>query len=234
MNDWLKPPQRDIPLVYGPAPTTLGYYALEEASRENALRTMSGHQRETALWYRALTLHLQAQDGNWTPLPTPKGEQFHHAQTAQIDLLALGLCSSKAALDLILAGYYSIAWAAIRHCAEVTIHCQYLAHFPSTYWLWYARDDEKQKPPKCRQMVDQLKKEHKSNHGSSGQAYADFLESTYKLWHLMSAGSHPTGEGLTELQDMEERGPRYWGSNYRYDLTMVSVPSVWCSDATHW
>jgi hypothetical protein len=222
VSDWLKPPQRDFPLVYGPSTTTLGYYELEETSRANAMETMTQHRRETALWYRALTLHLEVQKGKWTPLAWDGTEEQRHAKTAQIDLLALGLCSSKAALDMILAGYYSVGWAAIRHCMEVALHRQYLAHFPGTYRLWYTRDDLDKDPPRPKQMVEQIRKQHRNDASDRARRYIESLESSYELWRLMSLGSHPTGEGLTQLQDLEEPGSRYWGSNYRYDLTMVS------------
>lgn len=222
-DDWLKPPDSDIPLVYGPASTTLGYYELEEASRGNAHNTLSNHQRESILWYRGLTLHLEAQRGRWDPLPGDGTKKVRIARTAQIDLLALSLCSSKAALDMILAGYYSIGWAAIRHCIEVALHCQYLDDFPETYRLWYARDDEDgEDPPRCGQMVDQIKKKHKNDPSPQVELRAVSLERSYDVWRLMSSGSHPTGEGITQLQDMDEPGPRFYGSNYRYDLTMVS------------
>ncbi len=108
MIDWLTPPGSDIPLVRDPAATTLGYYALDEASRGNAFDTLSNHQRESILWYRALTLHLEAQRGRWDPLPGDGTKKVRRARTVQIDLLALSLCSSKTALDMILVGYYSI------------------------------------------------------------------------------------------------------------------------------
>ncbi len=224
-SDWLETPDSPIPLVRGPASLTLGYYALEEASRGNASETLTHHQRESVLWYQALTLHLDAQRGRWTPRPGDGTKDGEHARTAQIDLLALGLCSSKAALDMILVGYYSIGWAAIRHCVEIAIHCQFLEHFQSKYRLWYAQDDDDKDPPRCREMVDQIKKKYKNDPRPAAKAYVESLEPSYKLWRLMSSGSHPTGEGLTQLQDMEAPGPRFYGSNYRYDLTMVSFDS---------
>ncbi len=113
----------------------------------------------------------------------------------------------------------------VRHCVEIAIHCQYLEHFRSTYRFWYAQDDGNEDPPRCRQMVNQIKKKYKNDPSPAAKAYVESLERSYELWHLMSSGSHPTGEGLTQLQDLETPGPRFYGSNYRYDLTMVSFDS---------
>jgi len=71
-------------------------------------------------------------------------------------------------------------------------------------------------------MVDQIKSRYRNDDSPTARAYGESLESIYKLWRFMSVGSHPTGQGLTQLQDPEEPDLRYWGSNYRYDLTMVS------------
>jgi len=188
MSEWMNPPQREVPFVFGSASTTSGYYALEDAGRANAAETLSHHQREATLWYRALTLHLDAQQGKWPPLPDGGSELQRYARNTQIDLLALSLCSSKAALDMILAGYYSVGWAAIRHCAEVSIHCHYLAHFPATYQLYYAREDESEDPPRCRQMVDQIKSCHRNDDSPTARTYGESLESIYTLWRLMSLG----------------------------------------------
>ncbi len=92
MGEWLTPPQGKIPFVFGPASTTSGYYALEDAARGSALETLSLHQREATLWYRALTLHLEAQKGKWPPLPDIGTELQRFARNAQIDLLALSAC----------------------------------------------------------------------------------------------------------------------------------------------
>ena len=218
MDDWLKSPSSPVPLVFGSPATTRAYYALEEAGRSNAVETLSHHQMESTLWYRALTLHLELQDGKWTPLPS-RDDDDRRARNTQIDLLALGLCSSKAALDMVLAGYYSIAWAAIRHCIETSIHCQYLLHFPASYRLWYSPDDD---PPSCKQMVEQIAKQHKHDEDPVIRQYVEMLQGCRKVWRLMSAGSHPTGHGLVQLQDPDHPEQRFWGSNYRHDLTMVS------------
>ena len=224
MVDWLKPPQRDIALVYGPASTTLGYYELEEASRANALETLSQHPRETELWYRALTLHLEILRGRWTPLSGDGSKKQWIARNAQIDLLALALCSSKTALDAILAGYYSMGWAASRHCVETALRCLYLEDLPDAYRYLYdtGDNDTKQRFPSASQVRNQIKKHYKNDNSPGARTYVAMVEDTYKVFELMNAGSHPSGEGIVQLQDIQESGSRYWGSNYRYDLTMVS------------
>lgn len=221
MKDWLKTPSRIIPFVYGPASVTLGYYELEEASRSNAARAIVEHGHEVNLWYRALTLHMTAQRGRWEPVSIDDAPGRKTARSAQADLLGLGLVSSKAALDMILAGYYSVGWATIRHCLESAIHICYLEDFPETSGNWYSIDGRAgEKPPGCLQMRDKIKKKYKGN--SAADAYVEDIEDSYKVWHLMSKGAHPSGQGLAQLQDVDDPGPRWYGSNYRYDLTILS------------
>ena len=74
-------------------------------------------------------------------------------------LLTLSISSSKAALELLISGHYSIAFASIRHMFEISIQCLYLEAFPEQHPKWYSdpeTPDRLPDTPRVFQMCHEL------------------------------------------------------------------------------
>lgn len=201
------PPQGEPPLLFGPDDITGGYYELEDLERWFTLKALEEHRDAAALWYRGLTLFRSGMMGQWEYSRDEGGRDHIIAWGIQAKALGLGVGSAKASLDLLLAGYYSMAYAGIRHMLESTVQVLYLAAFPLESPLWFgkpghfARESMKANPgnqpprfipPSCKKMVDKLT-EHVPQWG-------DGLKIVYDSWALMSKGSHPTSEGMRQTE----------------------------------
>jgi len=174
------------------------------------------HPDAVALWYRALTLHQRALllKGDFGAEPgTPEGT----AQRLQMQLLCLSISSSKAALDMLLAGYYSIAFGAIRHMLESAIQCIYVGIEPDQALLWYAQEGRikaQSKSPEMWKMRDAIKV--KARLQPKDLPPPALIDRIYDDWDLMSKGSHPTGTGI--MQTVVDGQEEYlYGPTYRRD-----------------
>lgn len=224
------PPTGVPPLIFGPGEITEGYYRLEELERGFSLETMSKNQIAVSLWYQALTLYRRGMLGPWNYPGDKEMEDNLTAWNLQSQLLGLGVGSAKSALDLLLAGYYSNAFAIIRHILESVIQSIYLETFTLESPLWFgkpgrfARDlvkaNPSKKPPKnippnCKEMVERLKKEY-----SARPIWGTRLDSMYDSWVLMSKGSHPTAEGMRQTNTNGNTSYRF-DPTYFEDLCLV-------------
>jgi hypothetical protein len=184
------------PLLHGSDNLVEGYYDLEEQERRQALDTLGRHKEPIALWYRALTVYRRGMLGPMTLKPDDsEAEQLAHKLTYQ--LLGLGVGSAKASLDLLVVGYYSIAYGAIRHMFESAIQANYVAYHPEHAVLWYEhkpQPGELREPPKTKTMVAIIKKR-------SGKR--DLWDRVDKSWELMSSLAHPSGEGINQTVSHE-------------------------------
>jgi len=150
----------DVPLLFGSPDLVEGYYQLEAAERNQGMGTLGRHAEELFIWYRSLTLHYRA---------FLRGFHFDCsdeeliAYGLRLQLLALSLNSSKAALDLLLAGYYSPAFAAIRHMIETLLLCRNVEAWPREAAAFYHPEPGKPTPPprpKVKTMVAKLKRRY--------------------------------------------------------------------------
>lgn len=194
-----------FPLLYGSEDVVEGYFELEKIERNVKLSAYRNHSEAVALWYRALTLYRRGMLGKWDFSQYADHSVELKAAGLQSQLLGLGVSSAKSALDDLLAGYYSLAFAAIRHMVESYIAFLYIAVDPSEYHLWYSDDDGiNRKTPRCKRMTDVLKgSEELRKLGFTPEA----IDKIYASWSLMAKGSHPTGEGI--VQTVDETGARY-------------------------
>src|SRR5215208_6794789 len=108
--DFEQPPDQTPPLLFGPRDVVEGYYDLEVHERNQTFQTLTPYRDAVALWYRALTLHWRAMLGEWEFVDAVPGRPELTAQGLQMQLLGLSVSASKAALDMLLAGYYSVAF----------------------------------------------------------------------------------------------------------------------------
>lgn len=179
------------PMLPGPESAYRGYYELEAIERHVAATTLAQHRDEVDLWYRLLTLHRTALDKEFR-YDSREDEWMARSLCAQ--LIVLALAHSKAALDLLIVGYYSIAFAAIRHIIESWLYCQYVNVMPAEAAAFYApaggEDPTHQR--KVKTVVAQLKKRARD------KAEAEVFQQAYGSWEIMSSGSHPSGIGIIQ------------------------------------
>lgn len=197
------------PMLFGPEEVVDGWCSLENIQRSNALRTLGTYPDEVALWERALKLLVDGFPGVWGTIHQSIESP---ATITRIHLLALEVSSAKAALDMILAGYYSIAFASIRHMLEATAQSMYLHLFPEKHIDW----DPEANSPTMRKMINQIKSQLRQN--NVNESSVERFESLYESWRLMSKGSHPTGTGLIQVIAQGDEPINAVGSSYRPDF----------------
>lgn len=195
------------PLLFGRPELVEGYYALERTERNMGMGALGQHGPQVHLWYECLTLHYRAYRAGF-PIGGGSPEEVS-ARVLRSELLALSLTSSKAALDLLLAGYYSPAYAAIRHMIETVLTCHYVEAWPSKAKEFYSKEPGTARPPspaKASSMVGRLKTRYSKDKG--------LYESVYKAWRNMSDGSHPSSIGIVQTRDYQS-GMGVLGATYQ-------------------
>lgn len=215
--------QGTIGEVFGSKWFVGGYNALEEIQRRVRLESMTQHMSEIHQWYRGLTLYFVAQYGAWDLSSSTISEERLQARGVQMDLLGLGLSSAKVAIDTLLTGYYSVAFATIRHMTETVLQCFYLEAFPERAFLW--RDEptpENIKRMGAGRIREKLVKRVKSiKPESDRQPLTEYVEEMFRSWKLLSGGSHPSGSGLAQVVWPESDDMRLVGGTYERYMTLV-------------
>ena len=208
-----------MPLVFGPADVVQGYYDLEVLERGQTLRAQRAHLAEVNLWYRGLTLYQRGMLGTWDfSRHVEEGASFE-MQGLRSQFLGLGVSSAKVALDALLAGYYSVAFAAIRHMVETFAQCAYVSVHPDQARLWYEQPGglaSQPDPPGMLPMVQAIQA-HPSGRGGRLSA---MMDKAYASWRVMCKGAHPSGEGIGQTRG-EGAGKSLFGPTYRRDLCLV-------------
>lgn len=206
-----------FPMIWGKSSTVDAYCELELHERSVAQETLNAHSLEVTLWYVGLRLLRDPMYGIWDmPDDTSDGGLTRKVYGLQSEILGLEISSAKSGLDLLLAGHYSIALASVRHMLEAFIQIIWLAFYPEKADLWYSDEDD---TPKCRTMIDQVKKQLRRHGGDDVDPTK--LEALYQSWRLMCKGSHPTGNGITQVQSTEHDHRHIVGANYRRQLAYV-------------
>lgn len=199
-----------------------GYQALENHERRVITQTAEIHRDAVGLWLREITLYrlgiLGSQDFR-NIVDDPLRINVYRFQT---QLVGLGLSTAKTTLDLLLAGYYSVAFSAIRHMVESVIQYLYVATNSEKVKLWYPEGlaSKSEKTPPCREMVDSITK-----YGQPllefMKAPSDFPNTMYRSWKIMSKGSHPSAEGIHQLNDLTNSGRFLIGAVYNENYCLV-------------
>lgn len=159
-GDFEIPDLGTTPLIFGPPDVVEGYHILEAMERNLQLEPINRHPDSVLLWYRLLTLlHPAFAEGFEVADGT---DEEVDAFQARAEFLALGLASSKASLDLLLTGYYSPAYAVIRHMIETVLLCRYTEMTPRHAAAVYSSQSDTGHAhshlPKTQTMVTKLKK----------------------------------------------------------------------------
>ncbi|HEV2123760.1 MAG TPA: hypothetical protein VGW38_13430, partial [Chloroflexota bacterium] len=203
----------DWPLLHGPSNIVDGYYRLETLERNWASEALSRHRNKATVWYWLISLHSRAMLSGFN-FDCSKEELLSH--TLRMQLLGLGLVSSKAALDTLLAGYYSVAYATIGHMIESALLCRYAEEFPQAARRFYrSRPGEPSSPrPRPMTVVSKLKGRYKKTRRMKDHT---LVEDARRGWEAMSDGSHPSGIGI--VQTLGERdGLGVLGATYHAEL----------------
>jgi hypothetical protein len=185
-----------------------GYAQLEFAERKFTQDAIKQHREEVSVWYQGLGLFLDGIRGFWNQSEDPQGRDAYRICH---EMIALEAGNAKVALDNILAGYYSMGFAAIRHILECVAQCLYLLEVPNTASRW---DVGEQGPP-----MRELRK-HNSKVDSTE---ANLFKEIDAAWKFMSSGSHPSGNGLLQVR-MEPSDPgNIVGAYYRENLAYIGL-----------
>jgi hypothetical protein len=200
------------------------YCELELHERNVTLQSLRQHREVVALWYRGLAILRNPILGEWECpqelIETPNGIQMFGLVG---QLLGLEVSSAKAALDLLLGSHYSAAFAAIRHMVEAAIQIQYVWLFPDETGRWYIPSpnspDLPPTPPACNTMVGKIQRRLKKA-GVRNES-AKYFPAVYDCWLLMTKGTHPSGEGITQVQPSDNDERHIVGPVYREHLVRV-------------
>src|SRR5688572_16188488 len=111
------------PILVGPSEVQDGYHDLEECERNQMWDAVQKQTPAVILWYRALTLYRKEMYAGWDFSGYELGSMERSVRVLQMQLLALGVSAAKSGQDDLLAGYYSQAYAAIRHLLETFVQC---------------------------------------------------------------------------------------------------------------
>lgn len=200
------------PLPKGAPQWTQGYRAID-LSEQRVIEYALEHLGDYAeLWYRLLDLYVQGLRG----VAVVDDERAQLSWEARSQLLGLALGNSKAALDMVLSGYYSACYSLIRHLLETWEHVAYIRVEPASAKAWYEQEDERsqwQFEPKDTTRRKRLGRE-KTTKG--------VLKNVVDFTTKMHKGAHPTGEGL--VQTMAEGAGRYvLGSTYRRSMALLAL-----------
>jgi len=210
-------PEQPPPLLSGPDGVTEGYYELEALERNKTWEALRRHTEAASFWYRSLTLYRRAMLGQWDFSDVGEDKARLTVYGLQSQLLGLGVSSAKAALDMLLAGYYSVAFASIRHMLETFVQYCYVAVKPEEANRWYTQSDgieDQSKTPGCKHMIITIQQR-------PDLAPPSFMDKVYDSWSLMSKGSHPTGQGIFQTVGDEEGWFFVIGATYNRDFCLT-------------
>lgn len=216
--DWEPRPDQEPPLLWGPKLVVEGYYELEKQERNQRLHVICEHDDAVAIWYRAMTLFREAVLGTWT-LSGAAGSDERACEGLQMQLLGLSVSSMKASLDALQSGYYSVAFAMIRHMLETFVQCLYARFEPDEVRHWYEQPggiNAQTDPPGMKEMCQKLQ----ANTAVKGTPLHGLLDDVYAQWRLMSKGSHPSGVGIRQTST-EDEVRHSIGGNYHRDLCLA-------------
>ena len=210
-----EPPLDPRPLLFASDSITEGYYELEAAEKSETMQALSTHREEVYLWYAGLTLYRRGLLSRWSFLGN---DDRLRAWNLQGQLLGLGVSSAKVGLDTLLAGYYSMSFAATRHLLETCAQIDYLERFPDEAPLWHGEAGGRAK------RSAKLSSNELASYEPAGM-YQLLLpledndqdrvkrNQLYRSWKLMCKGAHPSGEGVRQTESVDQNalifGPTY-------------------------
>ncbi len=194
------------------------YRDLERGEHGHRLTATREHAHGFELWLRALALYKAAFTGvfDWGgELP----DTDVRARNLRADLLGLAGASAKPALDLLAAGYYWLAFGAVRNLLEAWLRAGFVRLRPVEAPRFFQLPDQSPVGPDGRPRPSRergLRLEQSTIHAAFAHAHpedrrtADLVGAGIAHFH---GGAHPSAEGLMQLvsdrEDFRVFGPTY-------------------------
>lgn len=196
------------------------FQRLDDSHETLADEVVNDYGRAVAIWAKIVSvLSLRLIENSRVDLSLSEGTDEWAAFGLRQTLLALSISSSKAALELLISGHFSISLAAIRHMYEISIQCMYLEAFPQHYLKWYddpTTPDQLPNTPSVRKMCAELHKVFDES-GLCSTDTADLKESLdfmHEAWHYLSKGSHPTVIGVYQVDNHDDPGINFLDAHH--------------------
>lgn len=174
-------------------------------ANDNSLRveTSRHHGDLIALWLIAIKLASDAfAPGQSYRSPENADAAERKAYRLRLQLLGLSTRGAKPALDLLLAGYYTEAFGLIRTMLDGWCRSLYVRLRPTEYGRWYSPEQANIDPLQVVRKAEPNLGEIDGVITADGDADdRRFFEEANLRFRLLSAGTHPSGEGITQVVD---------------------------------
>jgi hypothetical protein len=175
------------PMLAVEAPIASGYVNLHETEAHQTLLSLEAMPEAVRVMYRYLTVY----DGMMRREHDCDGDL---ACQLRLRLAAVAASTMKASLDLALAGYYSPAYALVRHLLETWQALAYLRINPSAARQWFSPDGTRRaRPPSRRRIANRV-----SQPGSGFEEMQANAQTVKRMIEKCHDGAHPSM--LTMLQ----------------------------------
>ena len=197
-------PERSLPGQLDPLSVAYD----DEERQEAAVRalTLREHSPAVSEWLFALELFAFAfaPDREFNTGAVEEDRVPDGAYALRLQLLALSGRSAKPALDLLVAGYYTEAWALLRSMLEGWARCVYVRLRPEEFVRWYAPDtyprgdDPRKREANWGEIASVIRTQ-----GADGDRV--LFEEALLRWELLNMGANPSGEGITQIHEDDLR-----------------------------
>ena len=212
-----KPPWSGHPIYRLPDQFMAAYDRIEDRDNGMRLMTSRAHKDLVGLWIIALGLLADAFASGrvYSFTGDPDDEIGVKAFNLRWQLLGLAGRGSKPSLDLLLAGYYTEAFGVIRSMLDGWARVLYVRLRPKEYGRWYEPENEAgQAETKAPPHFGEIDGVVTADGNADDRRLFDEANLRFRL---LSAGSHPSGEGITQTRDYE-RGLMVFDPDYREDF----------------
>jgi hypothetical protein len=213
MTTPLHPATRVCKPVLPVAPAVFaGYRALhtqEAKYTEKALREVPA---EVAVWYRYLSLFDRTLRREHES-PFDLDSDAHVAFWMRLSFMSAAAGTAKLALDAALAGYYSQAFALIRHLLETWLQMVYVRLNNRAAPRWFSSDGIKEpQQPNPNTVINGIKRLGKKEKGLLHN-----VEEVERLLQRLNKGAHPSALAVTQTET-DNPEFRQLAANYDYEL----------------
>jgi hypothetical protein len=198
------------PMLPGNRELIAGYIFMHHQEAKYTAIALKEMPEAVATWYRYLELFNQAirrEHESGETGPTPAWFSWH----LRIHLVATATGTAKLTLDAGLAGYYSQAFALIRHMLETWRQMVYARLFPSEADRWYTLESGR---PPCEPGRNTIKKELDKYAKRTGdrELKQQLAVVTQKIENC-DDGAHPSAMAVAQLKTGKP-GFSQLGANY--------------------
>ncbi|MDP9472571.1 MAG: hypothetical protein M3Q71_18220 [Chloroflexota bacterium] len=191
----------------------VGYLVLEREERRYTEHALSQHGAMVAHWYRLLTLLWFAVE---SAAPPPDERPRSLDSLLRIQFIAAAAGTAKLVLDATLAGYYTQAFALIRHLLETWLRLEYLHARPDMAEHWYVGEDGR--PPRPPGEGAIRKEVYRAANGDRRQVINRVIQTIDKL----NVMAHPSPHTLQQTIGVHPNQYNF-GANYDAGLCVGAL-----------